>query len=88
MKTDEPTYIDFTHIELWRLGVKNSPRLDKVRFHHDHLEPELIFKLIPKTDKSWSKQGREVFHDLMERIQDLLEHIGSVSLLTVQSPMS
>ncbi|MEW5755045.1 MAG: hypothetical protein AB1810_01965 [Pseudomonadota bacterium] len=31
MKTQEPTYIDFTPIELWRLGVKNSPRIDKVR---------------------------------------------------------
>ena len=31
MKTDEKTYINFTPIELWRLGVKNSPRLDKVR---------------------------------------------------------
>ena len=31
MKTDEPTYIAFTPIELWRLGVKNSARLDKIR---------------------------------------------------------
>jgi hypothetical protein len=31
MKTEEPTYLNFTPIELWRLGVKNSPRIDKLR---------------------------------------------------------
>ena len=31
MKTKEPTYLNFTPIELWRLGVKSSPRIDKVR---------------------------------------------------------
>ena len=27
----EPTYIDITPVDLWRLGTKNSPRLDKPR---------------------------------------------------------
>lgn len=31
MIADEPIYIDFTPIELWRLGVKDSARVDKDR---------------------------------------------------------
>lgn len=31
MNIDEPTYIDIVPIDLWRLGTKNSPRLDKPR---------------------------------------------------------
>jgi hypothetical protein len=31
MNIDEQTYIDVTPRDLWRLGTKNSPRLDKPR---------------------------------------------------------
>lgn len=31
MNITEPTYIDITPVDLWRLGTKNSPRLDKPR---------------------------------------------------------
>lgn len=31
MDINEPTYIDVTPTDLWRLGTQNSPRLDKPR---------------------------------------------------------
>ena len=57
MKTDEPTYINFTPIELWRLGAKNSPRLDKVRVPPRHASDKVDIETYTKHGQVWVKAG-------------------------------
>lgn len=57
MKTDEETYIDFTPIELWRLGVKASPRLHKLRVPPRPPGAAVDIHTYTKNGQTWVKAG-------------------------------
>lgn len=57
MITDEPTYINFTPIELWRLGVKDSARVDKVRIPPRPSGATIDIQTFIKDKQVWVKAG-------------------------------
>lgn len=57
MKTDESTYINFTPIELWRMGIKNSPRVDKVRVPPRPPGATIDIQTHSKGGEVWVKAG-------------------------------
>ena len=57
MKTDEQTYINFTPIELWRLGIKDSPRLNKVRIPPRPPGSSIDIQTFIKNGHVWVKAG-------------------------------
>jgi len=57
MKLDEETYINFTPIELWRLGVKASPRLDKLRVPPRPPGKVVDIQTYAKNGQIWVKAG-------------------------------
>ena len=57
MKLDEETYINFTPIELWRLGVKASPRLDKLRVPPRPPGKVVDVQTYAKNGQIWVKAG-------------------------------
>jgi hypothetical protein len=57
MKTEEPVYIDFTPIELWRKGAKNSPQLDKVRMPPRPPGAKIDIETFMKEGEVWVKAG-------------------------------
>lgn len=55
MKTEEPIYIDFTPVNLWRLGISSSPRL-----HHPRVPPRpsgapIDIRTYDKNGDTWVK---------------------------------
>lgn len=55
MTIDEPTYIDFTPIELWRLGVRTSPRLHKPRVPPRPAGAKIDIQTYTKNGQVWVK---------------------------------
>lgn len=57
MRTDEPVYFNFTPVDLWRLGVQDSPRLDKVRVPPRPPGSRSDIATFAKQGRLWVKAG-------------------------------